>query len=302
MQLFLFFKERDAMEIPVNPSENQTTYFINPEEAEEMARLLLQDRWLTKDLGGIFPENLDLSRTHLVLDLACGPGGWACDVARLHPQMDVIGIDISERMMHYAQAHAQSQRLDNVSFQIMNVLNPLEFPDAAFDFVNARLLCAFMPVAAWPSFVQECVRITRPGGIIRLTEAEWEFTNSAACERLANMLTQAMWLDGKSFSPDGKRLGATLMITQFLKEKGLIDLQRHAYALDFSFGAEAHEAAYQDLMMNYPLLSPFLVKKGFTTKEDFDQICDQISYEMQEPTFRGNWFFLSVWGTKPNQE
>ena len=138
------------------------------------------------------------------------------------------------------------------------------------------------------------------GGLIRLTEAEWEFTNSAACERLADMLTKAMWLDGKSFSPDGKRFGATLMISQFLKGGGLIDHHHRAYAVDFSFGAEAHETMYQDCMMHYPLLSPFLVKKGVTTKEEFDQLLDQISYEFQEPTFRGLWFLHSAWGVKPN--
>ena len=187
------------MEMPVNPSENRSTYFVNPEEAEETARLLLQDRFVTKETGGVFPEDLDPNRVQVVLDLACGPGGWACDVARLYPHIDVIGVDISEKMMRYAQAHAQAQRLDNVSFQVMNVINPLEFPDASFDFVNARLISAFMPVTGWSAFIQECVRITRPGGLIRLTEAEWEFTNSAACERLADMLTKAMWLDGKSF-------------------------------------------------------------------------------------------------------
>ena len=132
-----------------------------------------------------------------------------------------------------------------------------------------------------------------------MTEAEWEFTNSAACERLASMLTRAMWLDGKSFSPDGKRLGTTLMITQFLRENGLINLHCHAYALDYSFGSQAHEAAYQDCMMHYLLLSPFLVKMGVTTKEEYEQLCDQISDEMQAPAFRGLWFLLSVWGTKP---
>src|SRR6266481_8256365 len=105
------------MATPIDPLENQSSYFINPEEAEETARLLLQDRWVTKEMGGVFPEDLDPSRVHLVLDLACGPGGWACDVARLYPQIDVIGVDISEKMMRYAQAHAQAQRLDNVSFQ-----------------------------------------------------------------------------------------------------------------------------------------------------------------------------------------
>ena len=151
------------MGMPINPSENQRTYFVNPEEAEETARLLLQDRLVTKEMGGVFPENVDPSRFQLVLDLACGPGGWACDVARLYPQMDVIGVDVSEKMMRYAQAHAQAQRLDNASFQVMDVIKPLAFPDDAFDFINARLLSSFMPVAIWPSFVQECIRITRPG-------------------------------------------------------------------------------------------------------------------------------------------
>jgi len=286
------------MTIPIDPSENQSTYFINPEEAEETARLLLQDRLVTKEMGGVFPEGLDLSQVHLVLDLACGPGGWVCDVARIYPQMDVIGVDISEKMMRYARAHAQVQRLDNASFQVMDVLNPLEFPDAAFDFVNARLLSGFMPTAIWPSFVQECIRITRPGGIIRLTEGEWQFANTAAFERIGDMLMQAMWKDGKSFSPDGKRVGSTLMIAQFLKKRGLINIQRHAYALDFSFGSEAHETTYQNFMMGYPLLSPFLVKMNITTKEEYEQLCDQISIEMQRPNFRGLWFLLSVWGIK----
>jgi SAM-dependent methyltransferase len=214
--------------------------------------------------------------------------------------MDVIGVDISEKMMHYAQAHAQAQRLDNASFQVIDIINPLAFPDAAFDFISARLLSSFMPTDAWPSFVQECVRITRPGGIIQLTEGEWEFTNSAACERIADMLTRAMWKDGKSFSPDGKRFGATLMITQFLKESGLINIQRRAYALDYSFGTEAYETSYQNLMMTYSLLSPFLVKMGVTTKEEYDQLCDQASVEMQKSTFRGLWFLLSICGTKPD--
>lgn len=288
------------MTMPTNPSENQSTYFVNPEEVEETARLLLQDRLVTKEMGGVFPEGLDPNQFQLVLDLACGPGGWACDVSRLYPEIDVIGVDISEKMMRYAQAHARTLRLDNVSFQGMDILKPLAFPDSSFDFVNARLLSGFMPTVLWPAFVQECVRITRPGGIIRLTEGEWHFTNSPACERVAAMLAQAMWLDGKSFAPDGKRFGATLMISQFLKENGLINLGRHAYTIDYSFGAATYETSYQNVMMTYPRLLPFLVKMGVTTKEEYDRLCDQISYEWQTPTFRGLWFLFSVWGIKPS--
>src|SRR5229473_189067 len=58
-------EERSAMPTPTNPSENLTTYFINPEEAAETSRLLMQDRVVTKEMGGVFPADLDLSQSHL---------------------------------------------------------------------------------------------------------------------------------------------------------------------------------------------------------------------------------------------
>jgi ubiquinone/menaquinone biosynthesis C-methylase UbiE len=84
------------------------------------------------------------------------PRGWASDVARTYPQIDVVGVDISQKMIRHAQAHARTQGLDNASFQVMDVLKPLEFPDDAFEFVIARFISPFMPKEAWPNFLQEC--------------------------------------------------------------------------------------------------------------------------------------------------
>ncbi len=287
------------MPTPTNPLENPSTYFINPEEAAETSRLLLQDRIITKEMGGVFPASLDLSRIYTVLDLACGPGGWALDVARAYPHIDVVGVDISEKMIRYAQAQARMLGLDNASFQVMDVLKPLAFPQEAFDFVNARFISPFMPKDAWPRLLQECVRITLPGGIIRLTDGEWSFSNGEATEQFADMVIHAMWLAGKSFSPDGKRFGTTLVLSQFLREADLGNIQHQAYALDYSYGTEAHETMYQNTMITYPLLLPFLLKMGVTTREEFDRLYEQIAAETQEPEYRGLWFYLSVWGTKP---
>ncbi len=287
------------MPTPVNPSENQSTYWINPEEAAETGRLLLQDRLITKEMGGVFPPDLDLTQVHLVLDLACGPGGWVVDVARTYPAIDVVGLDISQKMIRYAQAHARTLGLDNASFQVMDILKPLEFPDDAFDFVNARAISSFMPTQAWPNLVQECLRITRPGGVIRLTEAELWFSNGAVSEKIASMLARAVWLGGKSFSPDGKMSGITLMLGGFLRDAGLTNIQHSASALEYSYGTEAHETWYQNLMIGYQLVAPFLLKMGVTTQEEFDRLYEQIGAEIQDPAFRGMGFFLSVWGTKP---
>src|SRR6266566_3980781 len=131
-------------------------------------------------------------------DIACGPGGWALEVADRYPYIKIVGIDISKSMIEYARALAKAQKLKNVEFLVMNALKPLDFPNASFDLVNARFIHSFMPPHAWPVLLQECLRVCRPGGIIRLTEAETAITNSPASEKMAGMLTLALKKAGRS--------------------------------------------------------------------------------------------------------
>src|SRR5262249_15001579 len=160
---------------PDSPHEN--TYAVDAESAAEMARLMRQDHLITKGMGGIFPEKIDLSGVQRILDLACGPGGWVLETAFAYTDIDVIGVDISERMITYANAQANVQQLSNASFRVMNILQPLDFPDSSFDLINARLISGFMRPAWWSGLMRECLRILRPGGILRFTELEPGFTN-----------------------------------------------------------------------------------------------------------------------------
>ena len=171
------------MATPVDSSKSGNVYFNDPESGAEMARLLNQDRLVTKGMGGLFAERSnDFSGIQRILDVACGPGGWVQEVAFEHPEIEVVGFDISRAMIDYANAQAQVQGLDNARFLVMDMLKPLDFPNGSFDLVNARFI-NFLPAAAWPKLLQEFQRITRPGGFIRLTESEWwYFTNSPALE------------------------------------------------------------------------------------------------------------------------
>src|SRR5579872_5078914 len=146
--------------MPTDLPRDENTYILDSESASEMARLVGQDRLITQGMGGLFPERNDISNLRDVLDIACGPGGWVCDVAFANPDIQVTGIDISNKMIEYARATAWSQKLENASFSVMDALKPLDFPDNSFDMVNARFLVAFMPKAAWPKLLEECVRIT----------------------------------------------------------------------------------------------------------------------------------------------
>ncbi len=72
---------------------------LDSENATELARLLLQDRFLTQAMGGPLAEQHDVATMQRVLDVGCGPGGWVLDVAFAYPRVQVIGIDVSPRRL-----------------------------------------------------------------------------------------------------------------------------------------------------------------------------------------------------------
>src|SRR5436853_7316422 len=155
-------------------SENDNKYFITDSEAE-LARLVGQERVISKALGGLLPEHADqaafVAPLQRVLDAACGPGGWVLNMAQTYPHLQVMGFDIDANMISYATTQAQIGKLEHASFRVMNALDSPDYPDTLFELVNARYL-AVIGRSAWPRVMQELFRITRPGGFIRLTETE----------------------------------------------------------------------------------------------------------------------------------
>lgn len=282
-----------------NSSHKESTYVIDAESGTEMARLINQERLLTRVMGGVFPEHFDLSHVSHILDIGCGPGGWVLDVAFENPKKNVIGIDISQQMIEYARAHAEAQGMNNASFQVMNVLEPLAFDDNSFDVINACYIHAFMMKTSWAMLMKEIMRILRPGGRLLLTEGEWSISNSPAFEKMGAMLTLVGTLTGRSFSPDGRHIGITPMLGRFLRDAGFVDIQKKAHVLDFSAGTEDYGDTYQDLMAGLKLLEPFLVRAKMTTEEEFDKLYQQALAELMLDSFCAVGYMLTTWGKKP---
>ncbi len=288
------------MSTPSEQSQNESSYIIDAESAAEMARLVSQDQLTTKSMGGVLPEQTDLSGIHRVLDIACGPGGWVLDVAFEHPDIQVVGIDISQTMVEYARVRSKVQKLENASFQVMNALKPLDFPDASFDLVNARTIAGFMLPASWPVLLQECMRITRPGGIIRLTETDdFGTSNSPALDKMTRMALRAGQLAGRTFNPEGRNAAVTPMLGRFLRKAGCKNIKKRAHVIDYSSGEEAHDGVYRDLMVALQLLQPFLTKIGFISQEELEQLYQQVLTELVSNDFCALWYLLTAWGQKP---
>lgn len=277
--------------------QNQNTYVIDDKSGAEMARLLDQDRLMTRDMGGLFPEREDLAGISHILDIACGPGGWTQEVAFAHPEIDVVGIDISSAMIEHARAQAKLQRLENVRFEVMDARKPLPFPDGSFDLINARLIVGFMLPSGWPDLMRECLRLLRPGGVLRLTEGEWAWVTSPAFERLQLMFCQALYKSGQSFSPTGAHLGITPVLNRIMRQAGFIHIQSKAHSVDISSGTQAHEGYFND-MRSFPLVQPFLQKWIGTTKEEMQSLHQEALTEMLADDFCGLWFIYTIWGEK----
>ncbi len=289
------------MSMLADVSQRENTYVIDIESGAETARLMHQHRLVTAGMGGVFPEPLDVSQVQHILDIACGPGDWALDVAFEYPEIEVMGIDLSRTMVEYARARAGAQGLDNARFCVMDALQPLAFPDDSFDLVNARFLCGCMPTTAWPALIKEYVRVTRPGGIICLTEAENGISTSPACEQISALCARAMQVAGHSFSPDGRHLGVTALLGHFLRQAGCQHIQQQAHVIDYSVDTDVHRSMFTNCNVLVELLKPFLMRIAVITEDELECLHREATIEMLSDDFCGVWFLLSAWGTKHHQ-
>src|SRR5262249_54829809 len=153
----------------------------------------------------------------------------------------VVGVDISERMITSANARARVRQLPNASFQVMNILQPLDFPDGSFDLINARLISGLMQTSRWSGLMRECSRLLRSGGTLRLTEFELDFTNKPFFEKACAMIISALSRAGYTFSPDGRHFNTLLMLPSFFREAGFQKIGHMAHAIEYSAGTEARD-------------------------------------------------------------
>jgi ubiquinone/menaquinone biosynthesis C-methylase UbiE len=280
--------------------QNENTYIFDPESAQEMARLINQDRFTTRMMGGPLAGLPELPPGAQVLDLACGPGGWALEVAHERPDVEVCGVDISHLMIDYANTRVRSQQLVNVSFGVMDIRQPLDFGAASFDLVNARFLYVALKRDLWPPLIAECKRLLRPGGILRLTEVDdFGVTSSAAYEQFSVLNMKVLWRLGYGFSSNGRSFNMSMALLRMCREAGLEDLYVGASIGDYSAQSDGWADFYHNGDIAVLQTKQQLIRSGQMSAEEFDQLYQQMVIEMHAKDFTALWHSTSVWGRAP---
>ena len=133
------------------------------ESAEAYARFMA----VLAPFGTELLEELGPRPGERILDMGTGPGEPALTIARhVGPSGQVVGIDLSERMIELAKEAARAQHAGNAEFRVMDC-SKLELPSGQFDAVVSRF--GFQIFTDPEQAAREAFRVTRPDGRIVLS-------------------------------------------------------------------------------------------------------------------------------------
>lgn len=281
--------------------EHPSTYFVQDRSNKaENERIAFQDEMLTQEMGGVLPEQPDPTIFSHVLDVGSGPGNWLIEVARTYPTTRMlIGIDISIHMVEYARKQAAEQGVsDRVEFHVMDVLRMIEFPRGYFDLINQRMSWGYLRTWDWPNLLQEYRRVTRPGGVIRISEAAaFGESNSPAVNKISELGRLAFFNAGHLFANSSD--GLTSKLADIMHQQGLQNVQTRRVLMDQGTGSAMEQSAKENTRRVFRNMLPFL-QKWTKVPKDYEQLYQQAMEEIDQPGYKAEWEMVTVWGTNPH--
>ena len=133
--------------------------------------------------------NLDMfeKRQPIVVELGCGRGEYTLALARRHPEMNFIGVDIKGARLWKGAKEATEQAMGNVAFLRTRIefidafFGPSEVSEIWLTFSDPQLRGSENARLTSPMFLQRYARFLAPGGIVHLkTDSRflYEYTRS----------------------------------------------------------------------------------------------------------------------------
>lgn len=299
----------------------QITPVFDEEELDRQWQLV---RLLSEEMGGAVAQIEGLAGMRTALDVACGVGGWALELAQAAPSLRVTGIDSHAGRIAFARRMARQRGLANASFLTLD-LHVLEsstgpFTPGSIDLIHLAFLAPALLTTDYPALLRTLFQLNRPGGTLLWTEIELPITTSPAFERLTSLLCQALDASGQSFispamqeiallfaqayqqagyvrlsySHPRRYVGITTMMGSWLRATGYQHVRHLAHAIEVSTGTRAHPAFVCQVKVALQQIGPFL--QGVLDEPALAQLSSQVLAEIQQEDFCGLCYLLTVCG------
>lgn len=297
---------------------------VSTVEERELERQRHLTRLLLEEMGGGLPRDQMWAKHPMtVLDVACGTGGWALELAQTFPALHVTGLDLSESHVRYAQRRATEDGLVNARFltQDMRTLATDTFESASFDLINVAFIAPALLETDYAVLMQTLMRFCRPGGMLRWTEMEFPVTNSRTFEQFTALVCRTLAAAGHTFIPpdmqrsaaifddwrrslglatlpfERRHLGITPLMGGWLREAGCREVEVFPVPIEVSSGTKAHAAFVQQVEVFGQQIAPFLYTQAGVTPDALARLLRQVINELQHEDFCGLCFLLTVYGS-----
>lgn len=283
MRLLFWRRPSTTEEIPAPPRRwawlggrrvLTNTPYIFPKDEKEGSRLDLQHHLFKLAAGGL--SRAPVYQPRSILDVACGTGIWAREMADKFPSAQVIGFDIDQSLPEKAMEllGPGGQFPQNFRFQVADALKPFPFEDDSFDFVHARLISPFVPIPRWPDVLHEMMRVLQPGGVIEVVDFRGPPRTPSPAFRALFRLSAALMTQRNLF------VGVGDALLELLPQAGAQGVQQRAFVL----GSNTRQARLlaTDLLAAQGHVKPFLVQTGTITEEAFDRLYAQAQREVPQ--------------------
>jgi ubiquinone/menaquinone biosynthesis C-methylase UbiE len=261
-----------------------------PKDSGEIQRLDFQHFLLKYGLQANFlaPINQPMS----IVDVGCGTGRWAMELAQQFPKARVVGVDLVPTEK-FTSGYGLVKQPDNYQFVKGNVLEGLPFPDGSFTFVHQRLLVAAIPQERWPFVIRELVRVTRVGGWVELAEC-------GVPQDDPNNPYPQLWDTWIAFCRT-RGIDFTIgnTIGTMLKQAGLQEVQQHEVLFPMGkWGGRVGLMSGEDCLAVGKALGAGVVAAGIKTRQQYDALFAATEAQFKQPTGTSVLPFYIAFGQK----
>jgi 2-polyprenyl-3-methyl-5-hydroxy-6-metoxy-1,4-benzoquinol methylase len=115
-----------------------------------------------------------------ILDVGCGGGDLAIELAKHFPKTDVLGIDISNEAIRYARNQIKNTTIKNVRFEVP-ASPELSYERNSFDVITCSLVCHHLKDDELIGFLKKSYQVAKKYVIINDLHRHWIAYLSFAC-------------------------------------------------------------------------------------------------------------------------